>query len=84
MLRVIGQVLIQVGQAVGVLGEAVVHDAKLIAGGEGAEAFEIDEVQGGDVVRLALREKWQGRWKERRSRRWVGGVETMKEWICLN
>jgi hypothetical protein len=53
VLRVVGQVLVQVGQAVGILGQLLVDDAVLVTCSQLPEAVQVDEVQRTDVVRLA-------------------------------
>ena len=54
MLRIVGQVLIQVGQAVWVAAELLVLNSKVVARGELPEAAKVNKVEGADVVRLAL------------------------------
>ena len=53
VLRVIRQVLIQVGQRVGVRTELFIKDAQSVASAISAEPLQIHHVQGGDVVRPA-------------------------------
>ena len=48
--HVVGQVLVEVGQTVGVLAEGLVLAAQSVAGGDAPEAFQVDHVQGADVV----------------------------------
>mmetsp|Transcript_5219 Transcript_5219/g.8953 ORF Transcript_5219/g.8953 Transcript_5219/m.8953 type:complete len:304 (-) Transcript_5219:239-1150(-) len=51
VLRVVGQVLVQVGQRVRVAAQRVVHPAQLVADHVPAEGAEVHDVQRGDVVR---------------------------------
>mmetsp|Transcript_11558 Transcript_11558/g.46766 ORF Transcript_11558/g.46766 Transcript_11558/m.46766 type:complete len:283 (+) Transcript_11558:1132-1980(+) len=53
VLRVIRQILIEVGERVRVARELVVDGAELVADGESAEGVQIDHVERRDVVRLA-------------------------------
>ena len=69
MLRVVGQVLVEVGERVGVLGEVVVEDAVLVAVAAPAELVQVDDEERRDVVRpaaqvvlpVALREEAEAR-----------------------
>mmetsp|Transcript_39866 Transcript_39866/g.94693 ORF Transcript_39866/g.94693 Transcript_39866/m.94693 type:complete len:313 (+) Transcript_39866:47-985(+) len=52
VLGIVGEILVQVCEAVGILREAVVDDAELIPRGGLPETLEVDHIQGTDVVRL--------------------------------
>ena len=53
VLRIVGQVLVEVGERVGVLRERVVEDPILVAVGAPAELVQVDDKERRDVVRLA-------------------------------
>lgn len=53
MLSIVGQILVQVRQAVGVLAQAVVDGTVVVAGGQATEAVQVNDEQRTDVVRLA-------------------------------
>ena len=49
--HVVGQVLVEVGQRVGVLAEGLVLPAQPVAGGDATEFHQVHDVEGADVVR---------------------------------
>mmetsp|Transcript_35991 Transcript_35991/g.94695 ORF Transcript_35991/g.94695 Transcript_35991/m.94695 type:complete len:312 (+) Transcript_35991:272-1207(+) len=52
VLRVVRQVLVEVGERVGVLRERVVEDSVLVAVAAPPELVQVDDEEGGDVVRV--------------------------------
>eukprot|EP00967_Tisochrysis_lutea_P105730 scaffold161402_cov30-Tisochrysis_lutea.AAC.2 len=54
VLRVVGQVLIEIGERVGIFGERVVEDAILVAVSASSELVQVHNKQSRDVVRPTL------------------------------
>ena len=54
MDHVVGQILVQIGQTVGILAERLVLAAQSVAGGDATETLQVDHVESADVVLAAL------------------------------